>query len=260
MPVNDMHIREIGDLYELEREQWQGHVARISKDLGLLEEIKKYTWTYTAGKHPYLRNCKLGISMHEFVLSYIYGKDNVKRMRDAGNIIEHLDNDGLNCTYENLHILSEDLNKAKAFTIDKRSKDFEDIKNMPAFILDVYFLHDKECFQMQIFMNNDIYFNINTKRAVEMFICRYDGFEDLYLDWFYLLECLAKKIFDINKMHADKIFAKERIYIQIAPEEENSPIIIRDGVVCLNLDAKKDGKPMAFVSHTSLRNIEDRMH
>ncbi|EFP61423.1 hypothetical protein HMPREF0983_02125 [Erysipelotrichaceae bacterium 3_1_53] len=55
---------------------------------------------------------------HEFVLGYIYGAKFIDEMQAKGNIIEHLDNDGMN-TFENMHILSEDLNKAKAFTIDK---------------------------------------------------------------------------------------------------------------------------------------------
>ena len=43
------------------------------------------------------------------MLGFIYGAENIDRMQSEGNIIEHLDNDGLNCTYSNLHILSEDL-------------------------------------------------------------------------------------------------------------------------------------------------------
>ena len=73
--------------------------------------MKKYTWTYTTGDHPYLRCTKIGLSLHEFVLGFIYGAENIDKMQAEGNIIEHLDNDGLNCTYENLHILSEDMNK-----------------------------------------------------------------------------------------------------------------------------------------------------
>ena len=116
-----MEISIIGNVIELRREQWKGKVARITNDSALLEEVKKYTWTYKDGEHPYLHNSKLNLYFHEFVLGFIYGAENIDQMQSEGNIIEHLDNDGLNCTYSNLHILSEDLNKAKAFTIDKKS-------------------------------------------------------------------------------------------------------------------------------------------
>ena len=144
-----VNIRVIGNVIELSRDQWKGHVAKITNDPSLLEEVKKYTWTYKDGEHPYLHSSKLNIYFHEFVLGFIYGRENIDRMQAEGNIIEHLDNDGLNCTYENLHILSEDLNKAKAF----------------------------------------------------------------------------------------------------------SPIIIRDGVTYLNLDAKVNGKPMSALRHTSMRSV-----
>lgn len=139
-----MEITEVGDVYELRRDQWKGNTARISKDPSLLEEVKKYTWTYCVGKHPYLRSSKLGLSLHKFVLGFIYGADTIDQMQAEGNIIEHLDNDGLNCTYENLHILSEDMNKAKAFSIDRMNKESELI-SYPPYILDVYYLHDKKC-------------------------------------------------------------------------------------------------------------------
>lgn len=39
MPL-EMKVIEIGDTYELQREQWGGNIARISKDPDLLEEVK----------------------------------------------------------------------------------------------------------------------------------------------------------------------------------------------------------------------------
>lgn len=252
-----MDISEIGDVYELKREQWKGHTARISRDPALLEEVKKYTWTYKDGTHPYLHSSKLNMYFHEFVLGYIYGYENIDQMQAEGNIIEHLDNDGLNCTYENLHILSEDLNKAKAFTIDKMNVESDEITVPPAYILDVYYSHKKKQFQMQLFMNDDIYFNTNTGKAAEMFICRYDNFENLYVDWFYLLNSRASRKFELNTLHANEIKVTERPYIKLQPGEENSPVIVRDGVVYLNLDAKNNGKSMTFMNHTSKRNFEE---
>ena len=112
-----MEITTVGAVYQLSRDQWCGNIAKITKDDALLEEVKKYTWTYTTGDHPYLRCTKIGLSLHEFVLGFIYGAENIDKMQAEGNIIEHLDNDGLNCTYENLHILSDDMNKAKALSL-----------------------------------------------------------------------------------------------------------------------------------------------
>lgn len=249
-----MTVAEVGDVYELKRDQWQGNTVKISKDPELLEEVKKYTWTYNKGKHPYIRNAKLGISLHEFVLGFVYGNENIARMQSEGNIIEHLDNNGLNCSYENLHILSEDLNKAKAFTIDKQTKEGDIF--FSAFFMDVYYLHNIKQFQLQLFMNDNLYFNTKSNRPVEMFICRYNDFNDLFIDWIYLLNCRSKRQFDITKFHAKIIMAKEIPFIDITPEETNSPCIVRDGVLYLNLSAKSDGERITFLKHTALRRID----
>ena len=50
-----IEIQIEGDRIKLHRKQWKGNVAYISNYPGLLDEVKKYTWTYTGGKHPYLK-------------------------------------------------------------------------------------------------------------------------------------------------------------------------------------------------------------
>lgn len=133
MPL-PMTIEIQGDRISLQREQWKNNYAYISNYPGLLDEVKKYTWTYSVGEHPYL-NCRmLNISLHKFVLQFLYGKEKLDEMLEKSNIIEHLDNNGLNCTYENLHVLSSDLNKAKAFTIDKKNTALKngDLVDIPA--------------------------------------------------------------------------------------------------------------------------------
>ena len=75
MPKNDMIITKRGIHWILKREQWQKSEAIISDYPDLIDEVGKYTWAYTAGKHPYLRCSKLNISLHEFVLSFLYGQD-----------------------------------------------------------------------------------------------------------------------------------------------------------------------------------------
>ena len=57
MPM-PMNIAIEDDRVRLQREQWKGNSAYISNYPGLLDEVKKYTWTYSAGEHPYL-NCSV---------------------------------------------------------------------------------------------------------------------------------------------------------------------------------------------------------
>ena len=124
MGTDRMKTTVIGNRIELSRDQWDGHKAYISDYPGLLEAVQKYTWTYSGGEHPYLRSSKLKTSLHKFVLAFLYGAGNLEKMLLPDNIIEHLDNNGLNCSYDNLHILSSDRNKGKAFLIDKEADKF----------------------------------------------------------------------------------------------------------------------------------------
>ena len=111
MGADKMKATAIGSVIELSRDQWDGHKAYISDYPGLLEAIRKYTWTYSGGEHPYLRSSKLKASLHKFVLTFLYGADNLEKMLLPDNIIEHLDNNRLNYSCDNLHILSSDRNK-----------------------------------------------------------------------------------------------------------------------------------------------------
>ena len=252
MPKSDlMQINVCDNRIYLKRKQWNNREAKISNYQGLIEEVKKYTWTYTSGQHPYLRSTKLNVSLHKFVLSFLYGKEKVNAMLEKDNIIEHLDNDGLNCTYENLHIVSADLNKAKAFTIDKAQEGML----IPTYISDVYYSHQYARYQMQIFFNRDVYYIEQNKLPIEAFICLYNTFESLFIDWFYVMEQRTNGLFDISKFHADKILAKPRPIIQITEDEKDHCIIERDGEFYLKLETD-DPKRFAFMEHTSFEEIK----
>ncbi len=250
-----MSISKSGDIVELEREQWRGHKARITDYPGLLDAIKKYTWTYSSGQHPYLQSNKADMSLHKFVLCYLYGYDAVEKMLLNGNIIEHLDNDGLNCTFDNLHIISADYNKAKAFTIDKETLTSMGI---PHFVTDVYYSHQGKYYQMQVFFNNDLLYVVQPEKAptpVEELFLQYNAFHDLYLDWLYILGCREAGTFDIKKFHYNKWFCSVRPYIEITEDEKDKVIIERDGKFYLNI--RTSGDRIAYLNHTHCVHLEE---
>lgn len=189
--------------------------------------------------------------MHQFVLSFLYGKDKLDTMLSEENIIEHLDNNGLNCTYDNLHVLSADYNKAKAFTIDKQSPD----PIIPAFVTDVFYSHKKQHYQIQIVFNKDIYFFAESKTPVDSFYCVYTNFIDLYMDWLYVLDCRERKFFDIQKFHSTQIYAKQRPLLILTEKEQTNIIIERDGKLYLRLETD-DPNRMAFINHTAFQEID----
>lgn len=255
MPLS---IQIEGERIRLEREQWRGNCAYISNYPGLLDAVQEYTWTYTEGLHPYLNCSKLGISLHKFVLQFLYGKEKLNEMLGKSNIIEHLDNNGLNCAYENLHVLSDDMNKAKAFSIDKKNAALEagEITSIPALITDVYYSHEKKYFQLQVFFNKDIVVNTTTNKIVESFIFQYDDFESLFIDWLYCFECIKKEEFDVYKHHATKVYSKDVTLLELREDEKDATIVERDGRYYLVIRTEPQNGPVAFMNHIPFRKIE----
>lgn len=251
MPKDTMQADIYGDHVRLSRHRWRGHEAMISNYPGLLEAVESYTWTYRDGPHPYLYSERLGKYLHKFVLEFLYGEDKLSTMLSNGNIIEHLDNDGLNCAYDNLHVLSADYNKAKALTIDKKHDSV-----FPEYVTDVYYSHKKQCYQMQIVFNKDLYRFTEDNAPVESFFCLYSEFNNLYLDWLYVLECREKECFDITKFHAMHIEPKKRPMLILSEEEKDSVIIERDGEYYLRLEME-DPNRIAVVNHTAFQEIDD---
>ena len=246
----DMKVKKIGNCYELARGQWEGNVAYISDYSNLLNEVLKYTWTYSKG---YLFSSKLAMSLHKFVLEFLYGKENLSQLLSNNCIIEHLDNNGSNCCYDNLHILSSDYNKAKAFTIDKAEK-----AEIPSFILDVFYSHEQKYYQLQITFNEDLFWLLNKQTgsgiAIEAFYLRYKKFEDLFIDWLYLINLNGLNI-ETEKFHNDDGFIVPRPKIELKPEEKDACVITRGNKMYLKLDTS-GGPKTAFVSKTTFKEIK----
>lgn len=240
-----LQAKVVGTRIELNRFQWKGNSAYISNYPGLLEYIQQYTWTYANG---YLRCSKLNKYLHWTVLAFLYSAEKLDTMLENSNIIEHLDNNGLNCCYDNLHVLSSDYNKAKAFTIDKAQKQI-----LPVYITDVFFDHEKSYYQMQITFNSDMYWNMSTHIPIEAFFAQYSKFEDLYLDWLYVIQSKGS-FFDIQKFHYVNLYAKDSPLIQLKSGEEDSVIIERDGEYYLRLSLEP-GNRFACIKKTSYRKI-----
>ena len=180
-------------------------------------------------------------------------------MLAKSNIIEHLDNNGLNCAYENLHVLSSDLNKAKAFTIDKMNAELEsgEITDIPALITDVYYSHEHKYFQLQVFFNKNLVFNTQNKNVVESFTFLYNDFNNLFIDWLYCFECIKDERFDVCKHHAKKVYVKEAPTFELREDEKDATIIQRDGQYYLVIRTDPEKGYLAYMEHTAYRELHD---
>ncbi|MGG4456871.1 hypothetical protein ABEX29_01045 [Brevibacillus porteri] len=87
------------------------------------ELYKKITAVSWSKNGKYIRSNKLKTSLHQYVMAYWYGEEELDKAKKEGFIVEHHNNDGFDCRISNLSFAPEDQNKAKAFTYDKMRKD-----------------------------------------------------------------------------------------------------------------------------------------
>lgn len=262
MAKKDITFKKIGDNYELSRPQWGENKAYISDYPGLLNKVLKHTWTYKKGNHPYLSTNikstdgkKHPVYLHKFVLNHLYGTENLDEMLKPDNIIEHLDNNGLNCSYDNLHILSADNNKAKAFKIDKAP--IPSFTTVQTFVTGVYYSHKKKYYQVQMVFNRDaLYHKLDEKIIpIECVYLFYYDFDQLYIDWLNIMKFKKADKFDFGVLRPNKSAFQDRPQLELTEEEKKGSIVVRNGVPYLLLKTEGDDG-LAFIVKTAYRNLE----
>lgn len=188
----------------LRREQWKGREAQISASDELLEEIKKFHWTLRgSAEHPYLSTKSNGelTYLHTFVLRWLYGDKQFNEMSKE-MVIDHLDNDGLNCSFENLCLTSNAWNVAKGQIVDDDGR----WTSIPDYIVDAFYLHDQKCYQVQISFNRCMFQFCN--QGVATICLKYCNQSTMITDWMYLNSCLKEKqIPNIERLREDCIVA-----------------------------------------------------
>lgn len=102
--------------------------AVTTYDEELLKKIESVTWTVKKSKtgKEYLCCNKYG-TLHKLVISHFYGEEVIKNAYEKDFVIDHLDNDGYDCTLNNLVIIHRFENSAKGLSYDIKRKECSDI-------------------------------------------------------------------------------------------------------------------------------------
>lgn len=97
-------------------------VGYTDYNIELLHLISNVTWHIKGSKYIYSSQYKK--YLHQVVMEYWYGKDCCQKMYSNGFVIDHLDNNGMNCQYENLEFLTERKNlHLKGNVFDKTQRE-----------------------------------------------------------------------------------------------------------------------------------------
>lgn len=204
------------EMYELIKE------AKI-KIPGTDKAIKDY-------KYPYSNKYKK--ALHQIAFDYYYGEELRKKAYSQNYIIEHLDNDGFNCTISNLFLLRKIKNTYKGWHLDKVVKE-----NKYIAALTVFHVHENQSFQITIAFN-ETFTNKETGKVLDRVRLLYPyNYEIVLQDAEQIIESISKKevinfsewksLYRFKDIHIDY-----EVEIELTEEEKLQPpgtMIIRDG-------------------------------
>lgn len=228
MPVKDQKITvEKNETIHIIREN-KNVLAMTTYDEIMLKELKTLTWTPNA--KGYMTNRKYG-SLHKYVMGMKLGHDVVQTAMNNNFVIDHLNNNGLDCRYTNLELIPRMQNASKGLFYDIERK-----KYVSRFA--VNFSKDIESSEFQISICFNERFSINLgqdKIPLSVLYLKYgnDYTVALLEAQIVLHELQNNSVLDLNKLRCTKLSLR-KAYEVILPENYNGgPFVNVDGEVMI---------------------------
>ncbi|MBG9734955.1 hypothetical protein [Paenibacillus alvei] len=188
------------------------------------EEVKKKY------KYPYSNEYKK--TLHQISFDYYFGEEFRKEAYNKDYIIEHLDNNGFNCSISNLFLLKKIKNTYKGWNFDKV---VHDSKHIAA--LTIYHVLENRTFQITIAFN-EAYRNASSGKSLGKVRLLYSyNYEIVLQDAEQIIEAISNRE-DINFERWKEIYRFKDLRVEYEPElelteeEKKQPpgtLVMRDG-------------------------------
>lgn len=208
-------------------------LAYTDYDEILWDTVSKLTWSVS--KNKYLYSHKIKKSLHQVVMDHLYGEGISKHMyHNKGYIIDHIDNNGFNCKFNNLTFLKKSKNTSKGMYYDKERKDFISVA-----ALNIFKIIESNKYQITIGFNKPYYIYVNgdSLEIAVLYLVYNDRFNTALGDAEYILEELKESNkLDLSKLKTDKIYFEKTFKTRLSKEEKKSPFFIREEKIYINLD------------------------
>lgn len=214
-----------GDTIWITREEWDSAAFATYRE-DYYEELSSHTWGIRSG---YPINDTLGGSLHRYMMAKWYGDNVLKDFTDRGYVVDHMNNNHMDCRICNLEFLKHNRNVAKGQYLDKES-----VQLRHRLAVSIFKDFSTGYYQMTIGCND----NIASKDADDK--VHYINSIKLLYDCDYPLvildaESLLTQYESEGKFSLKYLrFCDSRIQeapdIQLTEEEKNQAVVIRDGV------------------------------
>jgi hypothetical protein len=164
--------------------------------------------------------------LHQIIMEYWYGQDCCQKMSNNGFVIDHLDNNGLNCQYENLEFLKERKNlHLKGNVFDKTQRE-----QIPTAALSIYKRKDGE-YQITIGFNKPFYNKKGQALSRANLVYRGRDYDLVLNDALLIQDFIEKGAIVLDDLHNDDM-SWQPLY-QIVSEEDLHPGNIINGYIIL---------------------------
>lgn len=92
-----------GNTIKISRDGWDALVFATYRE-DYYKELSTHVWSLNKG-YPY--NATLGGGLHRYMMAKWYGEDVLRDFTDRGYVVDHMNNDHMNCCITNLEFLKK---------------------------------------------------------------------------------------------------------------------------------------------------------
>lgn len=204
--------------------------AFTTYDEELFKKICSVTWSVLRSKtgKEYISSSKYG-SLHQLVIKNFYGEDVLVEAYENNLVIDHLDNNGYDCSYENLALIPRKQNCAKGLTYD-----IERREAINKFVIDISKDMDSKEFQISLAFNQPFYLTRNGEEIyIQNLYLRYGiDFKTAFIDAQSILNDLdsSDSVNFKNLRYSDMCYVKAK-QIKYTPDILDKPLIVKDNEI-----------------------------
>ncbi len=139
-------------------------------------------------------------SLHRTVIEYWYGKDCCEKMSGNGFVIDHIDNDGFNCLYENLEFLSH----SKNWHYKGNYYDKERVAKIPIAAVNIFKKKSGDKFQITVGFNVPLVNPQGQKFSTAFFVYDTKDYDLVLSDAVFLVEAVGKGEIDMSHLRCNR--------------------------------------------------------
>ena len=176
--------------------------------------------------------------LHRYIVAKWYGESVLKEMTAKGFVVDHMNNNHVDCRISNLEFLKKAYNTAKGQAYDVDSKAMEH-----HIAVNIFKDFSTECYQITIGCNDDLVgIAADGKKyhvvAIKLlYKCDYSIVINDAENILRVYETEGR--IDISKTYACDIKIRNAVDIELTEEEKNGVVVIRDGVPYILLGTGK---------------------